>query len=234
MSFANGGRIVTDGLVLSLDASDRNSYVSGSATWTDLSGNGNNGTLVNGPTFDSGSGGSIFFDGVDDRINISTSPLIENLTANFTFQAFVKFNTSGGQYGIFTKGGRYANGWTVYLRQGPQFSLIGKDASGVSSGILAPTPAGGVTVDKWYHITYTYNQSVVISYINGIQSTTSNYSQNFNSTGTTSYIGWDADLSLPPNYWSGYISNINLYNRALLSQEVLQNYNAQKTRFNLK
>jgi hypothetical protein len=206
--------------------------VSGSTTWRDLSGNNYSGSLVNGPTFSSVNNGSIVFDGVDDRVNIAPSPSIQNLTANFTFQAFVKFNTSGGQYGIFTKGERYGNGWTVYLRQGPQFSLIGRDASGVSSGLLAPTPAGGVTVDKWYHITYTYNQSVVISYINGIQSTTSNYSQNFNSTGTTPYIGWDAELG-SPNYWPGYISNINLYNRALSSQEVLQNYNAQKSRFNL-
>jgi len=61
MAFANGSRIVTDGLVLALDASDRNSFVSGSTIWNDLSGNGNNGTLVNGPTFDSGSGGSIVF-----------------------------------------------------------------------------------------------------------------------------------------------------------------------------
>ena len=47
MSFDNGPRIVTNGLVLALDAADRNSYVSGSTTWFDLSGNSNNGTLTN-------------------------------------------------------------------------------------------------------------------------------------------------------------------------------------------
>ena len=46
MSFGNGPRIVTNGLVLSLDAADQNSYVSGSATWNDLSGNNNNATLT--------------------------------------------------------------------------------------------------------------------------------------------------------------------------------------------
>ena len=65
MSFNNGPTIVTNGLVLALDAGDRNSYVSGSTTWFDLTGV-NNGTLVNGPTFNTGSGGSIVFDGSND------------------------------------------------------------------------------------------------------------------------------------------------------------------------
>ena len=69
MSFNNGPTIVTNGLVLALDAGDKNSYVSGSTTWFDLTGV-NNGTLVNGPTFNSGSGGSIVFDGVDDYVNL--------------------------------------------------------------------------------------------------------------------------------------------------------------------
>jgi hypothetical protein len=232
MAFSYSPKIVTDGLVLYLDAANTKSYPGSGTAWSDISRGGNNGTLVNGPTFDSGNGGSIVFDGVDDRVNLSASPLIQNLTANFTFQAFVKFTTSGGQYSIFTKGGTFGTGWTVYLRQGPQFSLIGNNTSNVSSGLLAPTPAGGVAVNNWYHITYTYNQSTVISYINGIQSTTSNYSQNFNSTGTTPYIGWDSTLG-NPDYWPGNISNINLYNRALSAQEILQNYNATKTRFGL-
>jgi hypothetical protein len=66
MAFIHSPKIVTDGLVLALDAGNVKSYASGSTTWLDKSGRGNNGTLINGPTFNSGNGGSIVFDGVDD------------------------------------------------------------------------------------------------------------------------------------------------------------------------
>jgi len=61
-----GPNISDDGLVLSLDAANTKSYINGSTTWTDLSRRGNNGTLINGPTFDSTNLGSIVFDGVND------------------------------------------------------------------------------------------------------------------------------------------------------------------------
>ncbi len=60
------GKIVTDGLVLALDAADRNSYPGSGTTWTDLSINKSNSTLTNSPIFNSSNGGSIVFDGVDD------------------------------------------------------------------------------------------------------------------------------------------------------------------------
>jgi hypothetical protein len=81
------GKIVTSGLVLALDAADKNSYPGSGTTWTDLSGNGNNGTLVNGPTFSSANGGSIVFDGVDDYVTCGTnsSTLVSSMTISSTF-----------------------------------------------------------------------------------------------------------------------------------------------------
>ncbi len=72
MSFVHSPKIVTDGLVLALDAGNTKSYTSGSTTWFDKSGNANNGTLTNGPTFSSANGGSIVFDGVDDRVEFGS------------------------------------------------------------------------------------------------------------------------------------------------------------------
>ena len=67
MGVAGGPDLIQDGLVLDFDASDRNSYVSGSTTWFDLSGNSNNNAvLVNGPTFTGSNGGAIVFDGTND------------------------------------------------------------------------------------------------------------------------------------------------------------------------
>ena len=73
MALSHSPKIVTDGLVLCLDAGDRKSYSGSGTTWTDRSGEGNNGTLVNGPTFDSGNGGSIYFDGGNDDCDIESS-----------------------------------------------------------------------------------------------------------------------------------------------------------------
>jgi len=66
------GGIVRNGLVLDLDAAKLDSYPKFGTTWRDITFNQNNGTLVNGPTFNSGNGGSIVFDGVDDYITIPT------------------------------------------------------------------------------------------------------------------------------------------------------------------
>jgi len=77
MATRGGPKIITDGLVLSLDAANTKSYPGTGTVWKDLSGNGNNGTLVNGPTFNSGNNGSIVFDGVNDYA--STTP-VSNLT----------------------------------------------------------------------------------------------------------------------------------------------------------
>lgn len=68
MAFANGPVIVKNGLIFNLDAADRNSYPGSGTTWSDISGNGNNGTLTNGPTFSSDNGGVIVLDGSNDYI----------------------------------------------------------------------------------------------------------------------------------------------------------------------
>ncbi len=81
MSTVGGGvNIVTNGLVLYLDASNTKSYVSGSTTWSDVSRSGNNGTLINGPTFNSANGGSIVFDGTNDYVDLTfANPYSETL-----------------------------------------------------------------------------------------------------------------------------------------------------------
>ena len=93
MSLNHSPKIVTDGLVLCLDAASRKSYPGSGTTWFDRSGNGNNGTLTNGPTFSSDNGGSIVFDGTNDYVNCGTT--LGNFgTSNFTINFFFKTSTS--------------------------------------------------------------------------------------------------------------------------------------------
>ena len=95
MSTASGGpNIVTNGLVLSLDAANTKSYISGSTVWKDLSRGGNDGTLVNSPTFNTGSGGSIVFDGVNDYAVYPSNNSID--VNSFTWSATVQGIYNGG------------------------------------------------------------------------------------------------------------------------------------------
>ena len=92
MSVIGGPNIVEDGLVLSLDAANTKSYPGSGTVWSDLSGNSNNGTLTNGPTFDSGNKGSIVFDGIDDSISVGHTALL-NPTLNMTISVWVNFQS---------------------------------------------------------------------------------------------------------------------------------------------
>ena len=76
MGLAHSPRLVTDGLVLCVDAANTKSYPGSGTTWTDLSGKGNDGSLINGAAFDSGNNGSINIDGSNDRIDVAYSPTL--------------------------------------------------------------------------------------------------------------------------------------------------------------
>jgi len=105
MGVAGGPDLIQDGLVLDFDASDRNSYVSGSTTWIDLSGNNYSGSLVNGPTFSTGSGGNLIFDGTNDEVTIGSKNGASFVdTDNMTLSAFLKINNKNivGVFGRFT------------------------------------------------------------------------------------------------------------------------------------
>ena len=102
--------IVTNGLVLALDAGNTLSYVSGSTTWRDLSGNNNSGSLVNGPTFNSVNGGSIVFDGSNDYVEISPVNASSQFTLNFWIKCIQTGSVGNTNYsGIINKFNGIAN-----------------------------------------------------------------------------------------------------------------------------
>ena len=107
MAFSYSPKIVTDGLVLYLDAANTKSFTSGSAVWNDLGRGGNNGALTNGPTYSSANGGSIVFDGTDDYIKVNARTNINNLST-LTINIFAKItNTRQRSYENNRSDGRY-------------------------------------------------------------------------------------------------------------------------------
>lgn len=218
MSFNYSPRIVTDGLVFYLDAANTKSYVSGSNTWTNISQISNNGTLTNGPTFNIGSGGSIVFDGVDDSV-VSANTI--NITGSAARTMNIWFRSTGTistRQALAYFGSEAANGRSYIEIEGSQFKF---NTGAVSLG-------GAVVANTWYNGAITFNGSTLLVYLNGVQVNIGTPTLN---TGTGNLILGRFVTNVFP--LTGNIAQFSLYNRALSAQEVLQNYNATKTRFGL-
>jgi hypothetical protein len=216
MGISGGPDMIQDGLVLSLDASDRNSYPGSGTTWTDLSGNGNNGTLVNGPTFNSANGGSIVFDGTNDYANFGnimpsaayTKCIFFNIS-NLTAANNLISGGSGGTHYFYPAGG-------IYLRAG-HFQ---------GAELVSNTP---IVANTWYYGALTFSTTLgFLMYQNGIN-VANNASTNTFTGGNIVYIGSYAG----GNLLNGAVASAQVYNRVLSPQEIAQNYNAIKSRFNL-
>ena len=217
-------RVVTDGLVLYLDAANSISYVSGSTTWNDLSRNGNNGTLVNGPTFNSSNGGSIVFDGTNDYVNIGDKEDFNFILGNFTAGCWFKSSQSKIFAGLFGKVLGNVYGWTLELSSGKLRQIY------ASTEINSPLSYN----DNNWHYAIMVCQSLsqnMYMYVDGILiGSTSMPSSYIPPTGAPLWIGGWGNIA--------YVLNCNIaqtliYNRALTATEILQNYNATKGRYGL-
>lgn len=220
-----GPDLVQNGLVLALDAADKNSYKGSGTTWTDLSGNGYNSTLTNGPTFSNTNCGVIVFDGTNDYGDCGN--VLANLT-NLSLECFVKFGTQSTSFnGIISKTLNNTNGWEIRTAgytsttTTAQFRYVGDNA--------APD-FGALTNGVWYHLVATGALSSQLVYINGSIYNSGTYagtpSANSNSLviGRLAYAGLYANMSL---------GCVRIYNRVLTASEILQNYSVLKTRFGL-
>jgi hypothetical protein len=222
MSAFGGPNIIDDGLVLYLDAGNRKSYPGSGTTWFDKSGRGNNGTLTNGPTFNTGELGSVVFDGVDDYSTIPSSSYW-SIGANGTLSMWCYFTGNITTNHRFWCVNNNQNNIDAYLEAGT--GLVGFHGGVTLTTTLLPR-------DQWVNLTVTYIGGVIAAYYNGVsqslQGKTTDY--NINQTGTL-FIGQYAGGG--PYYWRGKISTMSVYNRGLSAAEILQNYNATKGRFNL-
>lgn len=231
MSTVGGGvNIVKDSLLLYLDAANIKSYVSGSTTWSDLSRGGNNGTLINGPTFNTGNNGNIVFDGIDDYLSCGTFTGLgsSNRTLNIWFKIITL--SASGKKRIVTFSTDDSSTDTPAFTIGYATTLSSLEVGfggGNYSGYLT---LAAFTLNTWINLTLSITSNTVSIYRNGtyIDQVTNTGPVGANPIG---YIGrYNANYG---QYGNTNIGNIQVYNRALSSDEVLQNYNATKTRFGL-
>jgi hypothetical protein len=218
--------IVTDGLVLNLDAGWYNSYPGSGTVWTDLSGQGNNGTLFNSPSFSSNGQGSLNFDGTDDYVRVNESVSVDITTNTITFGAWCYPTVSNKYQHILVKGVGESRQYGMWLSVGGT-SQIFRNLNGVVSqtNVTISTPW---VVNNWNYIMLVYNGSTIKIYLNGLEVFSENASGNILHTNSNVNLGGEPTQSF---LFVGNITNGQIYNRALSADEIFQNYNTQKTRF---
>lgn len=225
----NVQRIVTNGLVLYLDAGNPLSYSGSGTTWYDLSGNGNNGTIV-GATFNSANKGVFVF---NNPSSASGSEYV-NMGANFvgqptafTVNHFIYLEASQLERTIFSNYESPSDsGWVTGISDSTNNVL--KFYLGSTTLFSSTTLSNQV----WYNVAITYDSGNPKIYINGVLDASSSNTINYVAGNTlNNQIGRLSGLAI--QYFYGRIGNVMYYNRALSATEITQNFNAQKSRFGL-
>jgi hypothetical protein len=206
--------IITSGLTTHLDAANVNSYSRTGATWTDMSGNGNNSSLINSPTFDPTNQGCIQFNGVNQYTSVPISTTVGSINFWFYYNAGTKTKTVMGN----------SSTNVMYIAGAGGFMHWWNGSGDYSFGAW---PAGAGDTSQWINICATYTSAASNKlYANGVLSAaTTTYTLN---KATPYYV---AGTIL--NYQNCKFALISTYNRELSDQEVNQNYNALKNRFGL-
>ena len=220
MGIAYNPRTVTDGLVLCLDAGNKKSYPGSGTTWTDLSGNGKNGTMSN-VTFDSANGGSMVFNGTSSSVSISNPLNQSNLSQIWTVSAWVKNTTKSIQtlVGGLNSGVHldwYNSGTLLYLNGGANDYY---------------TYGSSINNTGWCLITYRFKNSDGSRTI--YKNTTNITTSGPNNTSTPSGQSATFTIGSGNGFMEGNISQISIYNRYISDAEIQQNFNALRSRFSI-
>ena len=219
--------IVQDGLVLNLDAAVDQSYPGNGTIWYDLAGS-NSGTLTNGATFDRDNGGSIVFDGTNDYVDLGSSLSIST-SSPFSVEFWSNLSSYGSYYPtILQLKTNTDNAWNISFSQVSNYYGIIFGSSSSWSRIKTNNPP---SVNVWNHVCVTYDTSNYFIYLNlALQNQHS--AGGFNATTQNNYIGsTNAAARGTVDTWNGYISNVKVYNKLLTFEQITQNYNATKGRF---
>jgi hypothetical protein len=230
-------RPITSNLTLWIDAGNPLSYPGSGTTWTDLAGIVN-GTLTNGPTFDTAYNGRVLLDGTNDYVDIpyTSSPFRKSSAITYETWIYLGANTAKNMMGTSVSGGggsgaiAFTNATGVYFYWTP---------SNPGSDRTANATLNSTAFETWKHLVFTMNFSGSGTpqwYENSIARTTTyngsvttatpatQYNQNFND-----YIGgWYVNS---PTYFQGNIAIVRMYDKALTQEEVTHNFNIEKHRF---
>lgn len=245
--FSAAADIVTSNLTLNLDAGNASSYPGSGTTWTDLSGNGINGTLTNfsGSFYNSANGGSLLFDGNNDYVVGSCSQL-QSGNNPLSMECWFRWAGNGVNdadlffcYGKDEVGGHRLPLTAISPANKVEFQF------GSNTGVVLSSTT--VQTNTWYQFICTYDLSSTKMYINGSLENTTSYSSaniDFNGTNGQTFglgclfsnfgaVGTGEGATRRYGTYNGNISVVRFYKKALNAAEILQNFNALRGRFGL-
>ena len=224
--------IVTDGLVFAVDAADKNSYPGSGATWSDLSGNGYDGT-IDGATFSTDGGGSLDFNGSSNDVDVGSNYILKS-EGGWTIESWVKADaTAAGPYN-FTGHDTYHTVMWYWCVLGSKLAIWNRDPGGWYYG--STTLSTGV----WMHCVCVSENAAGTSYqmyLNGVIEGGTCASYTFNGAGDYKNLEFQFIASAAgvgssyPRLWNGKYAINRIYTKALSAKEVSQNFNAQRSRF---
>jgi hypothetical protein len=236
------GNIVTNGLVLNLDAANPRSYAPpfNGTTWQNVAlvSSSLTGSLVNGPIFSTSGSGCIVFDGTNDYTNLGNMPYNRTTFSVFAWANFPTFHVNW-KSGIITKwftggGTGVDNEWFLGVNNigGPSPFACTVQYSLGSSAYVSISDSVNYVTNTWYHVGFTWNSGTLSLYKNG-NFITSSSTVNTSAQTTTQPI-YVANFYDAVNYPSNVrVGSTQMYNRALSTSEVLQNFNATRARFGI-
>jgi hypothetical protein len=222
-----GPHIVDDGLILAIDAGSARSYPGSGTAWNDLSSTASVYTLTNGPSFNSGNGGSFDFDGADDFAATSSAPIAASATA-YSFEAVFKADTASATQVIWEQG-------TTVQTSGRRVCMIllSTGVGGFNGQNADFQTSVNYSVNVWYNWTITVDTTLssnkIKIYVNGVLSAQGNPTGTLNAGADGARVG--NKLSNSTEDFNGKIALVRAYNKVLTAAEVAQNYNAQESRF---
>lgn len=240
--YINVSNIITEGLKLWLDAGNTLSYPGSGTVWNDLSGNGNNGTLVNGVAYSTANGGVMSFDGVNDYVNLGLNFDYER-TQPFTMGEWIYCKSNGtfvsliGNQASTPYSGRGFYGGIEYQTSN-RVAFILRNLSGGQRIYVATTTA--VTLNAWNYIMITYDGSSdangVNFYINGISQPKTIIQNDLASTtksGIATTLGGRPFTGSGDGWQNDRVNDATIYNRTLSAFEVLQNFNVTRNKYGI-
>lgn len=221
MGIAYNANVVRDGLVLHLDAANPKSYPGSGTTWNDLSGLGNNGTLVNGVGYSTDNKGAMVFDGGNDEI-ICGNNLSLQITSGTISAWFNANNTNAAFNGIIAKQGA----WGLFVVNNVLSAYDWGNSTNRTTEIL-------VGNSLWNHTAMTFTETIgspinnAIIYLNGVAVMTTTIKHSYHTV--TVQVG-EANAS---QHFEGSIATASVYNRVLSASEIRQNFEALRGRYGI-
>ena len=220
--------IVQSGLVLNLDAGVSSSYPGSGTTWTDLSGNGNTGTLTNGPTYSSANGGSISFDGTDDYGNFS-SRILTNVVTEISCFMWIYPKSDGVVLAILGQSAINSS----YHHSAIEVGSSGELRMSLWHNSLTNRINSTLSLNTWNNVGFTYAGTTLTGYLNSSNVGTTTFTWSKPSDIYFGIMSFDGTNMGTSAYGDGNVSNIQVYNRALTAAEIQQNFIATRSRYSV-